>query len=223
MNDLIDYRLQYNPNSDIARPSPMNGKSPQTSDNRQLSLSSEPSIHYNNYEYYINISSNNRDSTNYPLHYDYRINFDFPYKNIKSIELISVILPNQTATSSGGNILNEPYFIIDIDELNYIEFPNNTSSKALKGFGIIPLKGPTQTVGGFINPELGCIYNTSKIYKTPLASLNYLTIKIRDINGDLYDFGQTNGSTLKQYQNSFVFKITTEEVSRKILNHRNVF
>lgn len=221
MNDLIDYRLQYNSGNGI--PSPMNSKLPQTIDNSQLSISSEPSIKYNQYEHYINISSNNRDSSNYPLHYDYRINFDFPYKNIKSIELVSVILPNQTATSSGGNILNEPYFIIDVDEINYIEFPNNNGSKALKGFGIIPLKAPTQTSGGFINPELGCIYHTSKIYKTPLASLNSLTIKIRDINGNLYDFGQANGSTSKEYQNSFVFKITTEEVSRKNLNHRNVF
>lgn len=223
-----NYKLQYNsgfeiPSQNISTLSNNYPSSYNPSENIQLSVKNEPNISYNEYEYYINISSSNRDSTNYPLHYDYRINFDHPYKNIKKIELISAILPNQPASTSGGDILNESHLIVDIDELNFIEFPNNIGSSALKGFSILPLKPPTRTTGGFINPELGCIYHKSKIYKYPLASLDHMTIKIRDYQGNLYDFGQTNGSTNKEYQNHFVFKITVEEVSRKVLNHRNVY
>ena len=191
--------------------------------NKQLSVVSEPKIEYVEYEHYVNISSNNRDSVNYPLHYDYRINFDHPFKNIKKIELISAILPNQAAASSGGDILNEGYLVIDVDEINYIEFPNNVGSNPLKGFSILPLRPPTQTTGGFIIPELGCIYNKSKVFKTPLASLDHVTIKIRDCDGNLYDFGVTGGSTAKPYQNHLVFKITVEEARREKLNHRNVY
>ncbi len=191
--------------------------------NRQFSLKTEPDISYTEFEHYISISSSNRDSTNYPLHYNYRINFDFPYKNVKKIELISAIFPNQPASSSGGDILNESHLIIDIEQFNYIEFPNNTGSNPCKGFAILPLNPATKTSGGFINPELGCVYHKSKIFKTPLASLDHISIKIRDYQGNLYDFGHPNGNTTKSHQNHFVFKITTEETNRKVLNQRNVF
>jgi hypothetical protein len=191
--------------------------------NTQYSLVQEPVQKYKLYSHYISISSSNRDSTNYPLHYDYRINFDQPFKNIKEIELISAIFPNQAAASSGSDILNESHFVLDIDSLNYIEFPNNVGSQALKGFSILPLKPPTKNSGGFIIPELGCIYHKSRVFKTPLASLDHLNIKIRDSDGNLYDFGHPNGTTTKSHQNHFVFKITVEEVDRTILNNRNVF
>jgi hypothetical protein len=168
--------------------------------------------------YYVNISSNNRDSTNYPLHYNYRINLDSQFKNVKSVELVSAIFPNQPAASSGGNILNEPFLIVDVEELNYIDFPDNVGSPALKGFGVIPLKVPTQTSGGFIIGELGCIYHTKKEFYGTLGSLSRFTIKIRDCNGNLYDFGSTGGSTSKSFQNFFVFKITTQEISQKYIN-----
>ncbi len=228
---MDQYRIQYN--QGIAVPSNQSStfRSGETdynkaygkTANKQYSLVQEPVHNYKLYSQYLSVSSSNRDSTNYPLHYDYRINFDQPFKNVKEIELISAIFPNQPAASSGGDILNESHFILDIDGLNYIEFPNNTGSQALKGFSILPLKTATKSSGGFINPELGCIYHKSKVFKTPLASLNHVTIKIRDNTGTLYDFGYPNGTTLKTHQNHFVFKITIEEVDRSVLNNRNVF
>lgn len=209
----------FQPNSMNAQSSLQMNLSNQNSDN-QLSIKQEPNISYTEYESYVSISSSNRDSTNYPLHYNYRINLDFPYKNVKKIELISAILPNQAASSSGGNILNEPYLTVDIDELNFIEYPNNIGSSALKGFAILPLKPAT---GGFINPELNCVFHKSKVYKTPLGSLSNFSIKIRNSVGELYDFGVSGGSTDKEYQNHFVFKITIQEVDRTILNMRNVY
>lgn len=191
--------------------------------NSRASVINEPSMEYMTHDSYISISSSNRDLDNYPLHYSYRINLDYPFKNVKKIEMISAILPNKPATVSSGDILNEPYLIIDVEEFNYIEFPNNVGSSALKGFSILPLKSPTKSSGGFINPELGCIYHKSKIFREPVSSIRSITIKIRDHLGNLYDFGQSSGSSSKEYQNHFVFKITTEEVSRKKLEHRNVY
>jgi len=188
-----------------------------------ISVKNEKNITYNYFEEYISISSSNRDSVNYPRHYDYRINFDTPFKNVKKVELISAIFPNQGATSSSGDILNESHIILDIDNLNYIEFPNNTGSKPLKGFSILPIKTSTKSSGGFVIPELGCIYHKSKVFKTPLASLSFFNIKIRNSVGELYDFGEPSGSTAKEFQNHFVFKITIEDVSREMLHQRNIF
>ena len=130
-----------------------------------FSVINEPNVRYTLFENYISISSSNRDIMNYPLHYDYSISFDQPYKNIKSVELISAILPNTPG------VLDEPFLAIDIEELNYVEFPNNEGSANLKAFSILPLKTPVKNIGGFINPELGCVYHKKKVFKTPLASL----------------------------------------------------
>lgn len=184
---------------------------------QSLSIINEPNVKYTRYENYISISSSNRDTDNYPKHYDYTINFDQPYKNIKYIELISAVLPNVSG------ILDEPYLAIDIDEINYIEFPNNKGSANLKAFSILPLKTPVKLSGGFINPELGLVYHKKKVFKTPLASLSKFNVKIRDYTGNLYTFGNSSGSTDKALQHHFVFKITTEEVSRENVRHRNVY
>lgn len=220
-NNITNYNVQYtnefhpqSNRSNLPKNFPM---LPNNDINKHLSVSNEKNIKYTENINFISISSNNRNSTNYPLHYDYRINFDTPYKNVKSIEMISAIIPNQSAT----DILNEPYLVVDIDELNCIEFPN-VSIKS-RGFAILPLKAATKGTGGFINPELGCIFRTANILKNPIANLSHMTIKIRDMDGNLYDFGQSNGSTAKAYQNAFVFKITTEETDTSSLQRRNVF
>lgn len=229
-NNLNDYSLKFKGNlqipDDYTKGYPtMDINYPINNNNQKkpISVINEPDIIYTTHDEYISLSSSNRDSVNYPLHYNYRFKFDHPYKNVKKIELISAILPNKGSSSSAGDILNEPLIILDIDQLNFIEFPNNVGSQSISAFSILPLKPSTKSTGGFINPELGCMYNTSKIFKTPLASLDHFNIKLRNVNGDLYDFGQAVGSTDKEYQNHFVFKITIEEASRKVLRHRNVF
>ncbi|HEY9701931.1 MAG TPA: hypothetical protein V6C58_05775 [Allocoleopsis sp.] len=189
--------------------------------NRNISHNIEPNMKYTNRVQYVHVSSNDRDTVNYPKHYDYMIKFDTPFRNVKCVEMISAIVPNQPASSSGGDILNEPFLIVDIDELNFIEFPNSGNS-VNRGFAILPLKTPTKGSGGFINPELGCIYKTVRIFDTP-THISRMSIKIRDMNGNLYDFG-SSGSTSKTHQNSFVFKIVTEEVQKgNDMKYRNVY
>src|SRR4029079_1802362 len=127
---------------------------------------------------YLTVNSASR-GPEYPKHYDYRLNLKNVYKNVKQVELASAILPNQPAT-----ILDEPFLSIDIEELNYIDFSDTPTTH--KAFAVLPLKPPTKATGGFINPELGSIYHTALTFHKPLAKLSALTIKIRDMYGNLY-------------------------------------
>lgn len=217
-NKLV-YNNEYNnpqPNFNSMRNTNNYNRTFSTEANQQLSLVAEPSIEYERTTKFLCISSNNRDTVNYPLHYDYRVNLTEPHRNVKSIEMISATLPNQ----SGTNILDEPCLLIDIPEINCIEAPNISTN--INCFSILPMKNATKTTGGFINPELGCMFRTANYFKIPIT-ISSLTIKIRDIYGNLYDFGSPSGSTDKAYINSFVFKIVTEEPVRKGMNVRNIY
>jgi hypothetical protein len=48
--------------------------------------------------------------------------------------------------------------------------------------------------------------------KNPIASLDSITISIKDLNGNLFDFGTDSTPTpTKSLQNTFIFKFTTLE------------
>ena len=51
-------------------------------------------LKYEKTVYYLNVNSNDRDTTNYPLHYDFKLELNKVYKNVTAVELISVIFPN---------------------------------------------------------------------------------------------------------------------------------
>lgn len=178
--------------------------------NRQYSVLEEPDMKYKQREHYRSITSGARDTAQ-PLHYNFYVKFESPYENVVKVEMISSTLPNT------AGITNEPYLVYDIDELNCIDFTTNDNNHS--GFAVLPIKPST---GAFINPELGCMYHTS-YYPKPPVKLSRLTIKIRDVNGDLYDFGFPNGTSDKLYQNSFMLKIVTEEADKSCLNLRNVY
>lgn len=219
----IRYPLEYQaPNCDVDYANGNYNYVFSPSANRQLSVLEEPNVKYSPVINYLHVTSADRDSTNYPLHYDYKVNFN-TYKNVKSVELVSAIFPNQPASSSGGNILNEPYLLIDISELNYIDFPIKSAVTSIASvFSVYPLKNSTQSSGGYIFTDFSTINNTKRFFKIP-SNLSVFHIKIRDMNGNLYDFGQTAGSTNKAYQHSLTFKIISEEVDRKQMNVRNVY
>lgn len=181
-----------------------------------FSISKEKGIKYIYHEETVFISSINRDSSVYPLHYDYKINFDRPYKNVKKVEMVSVVLPNISG------ILDEPVIIFDINELNYIDYPSSSGYK--KVFSILPIQSPNKTTDGFISlTGINTKNSTTLQYKTPIASLSGISVKIRDISGALYNFGAANGSVLKKEQHHFILKITTEEKTRESLHSRNVY
>mgnify|MGYP000131501220 FL=1 len=180
----------------------------------QLSVIQEQGIVYTDTPHYITVNSSSRDASKYPLHYDYRINLNNDYRNIVKVSLVSVLFPNT------ANILDEPYLTIDLGELNFIDFESATTRH--HGFCMLPLKASSKTIGGFINPELSVACQTSLELKTPIARLSSLAVKIRDYNGDIYNFGNAGGSTAKAEQHAFMLKITCRETSRKQMNNRIV-
>lgn len=163
------------------------------------------------YDHYIKISSGARDTTAYPLHYNYRINFETPFKNIKSIEMVSCVIPST-------DISTEPLIIFDIEELNYVQYP--TQNRGVKRiFASFPISEPNFPGHSFVNLKA----DTSKlVYKTPLASLSSLTIKLYDVDYNFLTFGSANGSTLKSLQHSFLLKITVVESNNAALKQRTM-
>lgn len=171
--------------------------------NQQLSFQNDKELKYKNKVHYVHITSAARDASQ-PLQFNYHINLPRTYKNVVCVEMKSATLPNVT------NINLEPYLVFDIDELNCIDFVNSDSNNS--GFAVLPIKTTSQD-NSFLVPELGCIYNV-KYEPDPAKTLSRLTIKVRDMTGNLYDFGTPNGSTAKQNQHSFVLKITTNEADK---------
>lgn len=163
------------------------------------------------------VSSNDRDTSVYPNPQYYRVVFDVPYRNVKRVELISAVIPNK---ASSGSVLDQPILNVLVDELNHMDTTNTSINKA---FAVLPLKGASQTTGGFIVPELGAVFNMPREYKTPLASLSQLTISIVDLNGALFNFGSDSPPPLLALQNVLVFRITTLEKDQKSLYQRTVF
>lgn len=191
MERYTDYRVLYNPNS--------RGQNPQFVD-KPLPVRPEP-IPIDTECHYIFIDSSYRETTNYPLHYDYKINLKDNYTNVISVEMISCTFPNST------DILDEPVLMFDIDELNFIKAHNTLGTNI---FSIVPLKGPNKTSGGYINPELASNHRALWCGKNKqISKLSSITVKIRDVSGELYDFGSPSGSSLKALQHSFILKLKT--------------
>lgn len=163
------------------------------------------------------VSSNDRDTTQFPNPQYYRVNFDVPYRNVRRVELISAVIPNQ---ANSGSVLDQPILNVLVDELNHLD---NTSTNINKAFAVLPLKGASQNTGGFIVPELGAVFNMPREYRTPLASLSRLTISITDLNGTLFNFGTDSAPPTLSLQNVLVFRITTLEKSQDVLQQQTVF
>lgn len=182
-------------------------------DNTQHSLIQEPEGNYQEQVDYLFISSEMRSSNE--THYDYIVKLKESFKNVKSVELVSAVIPNKHST----DILNEGVLLLDVEELNFIKTPLN---KDLKIFNSLVIKSPTKEVGGFVVCELGTLLNVKKCFTSP-TFLNRLSIKIRKSTGELFDFGSSSSNNDKDYQNYFVFKIITEVKDISPIQYRNVY
>lgn len=180
-----------------------------------LSIKEEPNVVYTkSYNRYVQICSNDRNTTTYPSTNFFKGCFE-KIKNVVEIELISAILPNQ------GTILDEPFLIIEIDELpSNIEFSCKNIQKA---FALLPMKKPNKDTASFIIPELGQNYKTSMKFKTPLASIQSFTVSIKDLSGNLFNFGADTVPPTKSLQTTFMFKITALESDMSPINVRAIF
>ncbi len=178
-----------------------------------LSIQQEPTIEYNKIEYYLTISSKDRDIVNYPSCSNYITHLAKEFKNIHSIELIQCIIPDK------NNVLHEPFLLLKIQELEDVMISNDIHMS--NAFAILQLTSAVST-GYFINTNHHVHENTVKYFITPKHSLNKMTVSITDTDGNIFDFGGS-GSTSKEYQNTFIFRIICLEKSTNVLQHRNVY
>lgn len=181
--------------------------------NEFLSIKQEPSIEYVKKEYYLSVSSKDRDTDNYPSCSNYTMILSKDFKNIDSIELIQGIIPDK------NNVLHEPFLLLQIQELEDVMVSSDTNMS--NAFAILQLTSSVSS-GYFINTAHHVHENTVKYFNTPKSSLNKLTIKITDVDGNIFDFGGS-GSNAKAYQNTFIFRIVCLEKSTDALKHRNVY
>jgi hypothetical protein len=181
--------------------------------NQQLSIKQEPNINYEKTEHYLVVSSEDRDVSTYPSSSDFILNLHKEYKNIITIELIQAIVPDK------NDVKNEPYLLLKINELENTMDSNN--KQISESFAILQMSSPPVS-GTFLQMDKRIYENVTLNYQQPKASLSKLSIKITDLHGNIFDFGGS-GTTTKDYQSLFVFKIITLDSSRQSLNNRNVY
>lgn len=184
-----------------------------STEDRGLSVTHEPSIQYEKTDNYLIVNSKDRDTVTYPSSSQFVITLDKEYRNISSVELIQAIVPDK------NNITQEPYLLLNVKELENTMDSNN--KQIYESFAILQTCQPTIS-GSFLQIDKRIFENVIMKYKTPKANLSKMSISITDTDGVLFNFGGS-GSSSKEYQSLFVFKITTLESSRTPINHRNVF
>jgi hypothetical protein len=178
-----------------------------------LSVQAEPDIVYDKKVKYLVVTSRSRDINNYPQESLYNLTLSQEYKNIHSIELVQAIIPDQ------NNVTAEPYLLLNIKELDQVM--DSVDSQIGEAFAILQMTAPV-TAGGFIQMDKRVHENVVMYFETPKSSLSRMTISITNIDGVPFNFGG-NGSLLKQYQHTLIFRIVTLEKSRKDLQVRNVY
>lgn len=179
-------------------------------------LKEQNTISLNDKEYvttinYICLNSSDRNTSKYPNVNKYRIELNENFKNIHSVEVVSASLANK------NNIQLLPYVILKIEGMDHLTFSNDNIKK---GFALLYLK---PTTGAHVLPELGVLQRNVLINKTPKASMSNIEVSLVKPDGSDISFGESNGDTSFEFSNSFLLKITTVEVSRKILKNRSVY
>jgi hypothetical protein len=181
--------------------------------NRQLSITQEPDIQYYKREYYLVVSSKDRDVEKYPSSSQFSVRLPKEYKNIHSVELIQAIIPDK------NNVTYEPYLVLTIEEL--VDTMESIDSNISDSFAILMLN-QAASPGKFISIDNRIHENTVLNYTTPKASLSKMTLKLTDFDGGLFSFGGDN-TLNKENQVLFVFKIIQMEKRRESLNNRKVY
>jgi hypothetical protein len=176
-----------------------------------LSTKTEPNVVYEDYVHYVCINSSDRNVTSHPHVNQYKIDFEDTFKNISSIEIVNCTVANK------GSVLDNPYLVLRMDGLNHLNFSSNNINK---GFALIYLKN---TTGSHVQPELGVLQRNVNVFRTPIATLNSISLSLVKPNGELFSFTESAGDVSAEFQNSFLFKIVCKEISRQQLSHRNVF
>lgn len=153
-------------------------------------------------EYFI-LSSALRNVTSYPQVNSFRNNIPSTLKNVSEIEIVSVLLPKVTALNTAGIlflVLNEAL------NINKVIFPSNlnTSSVISRAFCPLPLSGATST--NFISADIAdSVYRVKLL--PPKDISNYFSVQIKDLQGNLFTFGESAGDLTVANQLTIVLKV----------------
>lgn len=149
--------------------------------------------------YNLLIDTRDRDKTVYPYINHFCFSFgghnvfsrdkenvgyiDRNFNNVKSAELVEVIIPRET--HNGDRYQFYPYLLIDIEEFgNSFQGTNESLSSA---FGKISFGKVIGNYAYYNAPEDN---NQLKKYFNPRISLSKITIRIKKPNGELFNFGE---------------------------------
>jgi hypothetical protein len=177
----------------------------------------EPDVEYTYDKQTVAIYSGDRDIVAYPSPSSFSINLvntcGGSFKNVKSVRLISAVLPDM------NNVLREPALVLNIRELaNQGMYGSNST---LQDGSSVMLLDKVISAGYFINIKTDMCKEMYNNYNQPLAELSKLTVNIKDINGNNFNFGTDSGSVTKAQQVLLMFEVITENVLFK--KYRNVF
>jgi len=178
--------------------------------------------------YYIDIDSRERDRTIWPDPQNYQIKFQGTsdhenvigqvYKNIKSIELISMCIPNT------NNVLDEQYLLLQIDEINNKK-RRSANINVDKAFTRLIFQDLAAVNYLCIDKDISSPLILEYPKNDLLASLSKMTISLRRYDGTLFDFGTDTVAPTpfdETVQNSMTFKITelvrdTSKMGKRII------
>ena len=176
--------------------------------------------------FYLDIDSRDRDRAVFADPHEYRINFvgnsgntsGRIYRNVESIELMSLCVPNT------NNVLNEQYILLHIGEFRNrnrnaptVAVENSMTKIVLK----YELGAPFLRIDTAISSPL-----VLKFPQTDLkSSLSQFSISFRKYDGTLFSFGADNAVGIpvnEAIQNSMTFKITcvvrdTNSIDKRIV------
>lgn len=144
-----------------------------------------------NKEYYILINSFERELLHELNRYKYSIKLNNKYKNIHSIYIDYVIIPNDILQND-YNLINEysisfPYIIVSIDELENIYDGLNNNIKNAIGILIYYKTYNVKTVGRSYS-IFKAINETTKVFNSIIPSIDTLTISLYRPNGRLINY-----------------------------------
>ena len=153
-------------------------------------------------EYFI-LSSALRNTTTFPQVNSFRNTIPSVLKNVSEIEVVSILLPKVTALNSAGIlflVLNETL------NINKVILPPNLNSNPVisKAFCPLPLSGATST--NFISADIAdSIYRVKLLPAKDISS--YFSVQIKDLQGNLFSFGEAAGDLAANTQLTIVLKI----------------
>lgn len=136
------------------------------------------------------------------------------FEEVTSIELVDVLIKDTSGDAYTGSTDKEsipPYLLLEIDEIgSNLEGTNDFINRAfcrLTYFELVGTPNNDKTKNSLYRHYIISSESAIKYFK-PRKNISRLTIRIRNFNGDLYNFGDASDDNDNSC-NSFTFRIST--------------